>query len=275
MKKTILSMLVASAIFASASANAEPVVSWQIDVNAEFSNAKFLPTGSTQNTSTLLEWGAGPYSQLYLTDSITRETIFTDGASQDNFGLFHVNNVLRTGYSLLSVDINTTLRLSAISPSGVSPNPVFEKTFKVSFTETLNDGYWVGTQNYCPNGELNYQGVNVRGCADIFTIDGTAFDQEFFYNTSGSGFGDTNGDKYYLSFFNQLGNLSPLSDAACDSVGLGAGCLGFMSPEQRTNSTIFAAMITSVPSQVPEPGTLALMGIALGGLSLYRRRKKS
>jgi len=275
MKKTIIATLLASAVLASASAYAGPVNKWQIDVSAEFENAVFLNNRSSQNTDTLLEWGTDPYSRLYLTDYDTSKQILTDGAAQQNFSLTHVNNIINLNYSLLSVDILTTLKLAAIDPSGVEPNPVFEKTFKIKFTETVNAGFDVGTRSYCPNGELNYQGVNKEGCADIFTIDGTAFDQEFFYNTSGTGFGDTNGDKYYLSFFNQLGNLAPLSDAACTFVGAQAGCLGFMSPEKQSNSTAFAAMITSTPSQVPEPGTLALLGIALGGLSFLRRRVKS
>lgn len=268
-------MLVASAVFASAGANAEPVNSWQIDVTAAFGNAVFLNDSSHINSPTELVWGSNPYSKLYLTDFDTTKTIYTDGAAQQNFSLFHLNNIINLNYSLQSVDIFTKLTLTALDPVGVAPNPAFEKTLKIKFTETVNAGFERDGLRYCPNGERNYQGVNKDGCADIFTIEGTAFDQEFLYNTSGAGFGDPNGDKYYLSFFNQLGSLSPLSDDACTFVGAATGCLGFLSPEKQNNSTPFAALVTSVPSQVPEPGTLALLGIALGGLSLYRRRRNS
>lgn len=256
-------------------AEAAIVTQWQVTVDAKFDASsivwRFGDAGTTV-TDHQLRWGdpspsTGPQSGVDITNSPAVTSVDTNGAAVGNIFLSHLNNPIVAGSPRPErFAIASTLTLTPLVPAGPGL-PSVTQTFNVYFEETPNGA------NPCADGGANGVGVNLNGCGDIFVLDRDALNFMFTYDT-----GDGIDQQYFISFFELTSGLNPLPQTACDyvfnaqSLPTGSPCLGFVTPEDATTRVQFAAMITTAPVQIPEPGSLALAGLSLSLLGLLRRR---
>ena len=244
-------------------AQATPLVTdWTVTDTATFVPASVQPGGGgfnpvLTNGNTQLHWGdAAQQSGLIITNSGGSITVPT-GSLTSTVQITHDNFPIPAGNSLTSVDILATLTLQALNPANVDTLGPTSINFGVHFLETTNE-----PGNICADGGTNHVGININGCADIFVIQENSLNFPFIYDSN----------QYFLSFF--ANGFGTLSDAACISAGAASGCRGFETAENGSTTADFKLLITSTPFQVPEPGSLALIGGALAAMAWIGRRKQ-
>lgn len=107
-------------------------------------------------------------------------------------------------------------------------------------------------------------------CRDIFAISAEKLLQNQYFNYAGQ--------YYYVNLYPIMSTgsgMNWLSNAACATVGLTTGasgkrCAGFTTEENHDTQMKFGFTVSTQPLTIPEPGALALVGIALIGLGRLR-----
>lgn len=224
-------------------------------------------TGSNNDTvdgdsiPTRLSWGvpvtASGQSSLSVTTDITgndletNNAIFTDGAK-----LTH-NNFRQKfgGHNLATTTLRTQLILVPFDPAIPTTNENLVAEFDINFRETRNNVT-------CPAGDP----FPATPCSDIFTVDPAslpALIRHFVFN----------GFNYTVEF--QVDGLGPLQPAQCAAAGAAAGCIGFVTEEDRANNFQGRFRISAEEIPLPEPTSLALLGLSMVGLGVAGRVRKN
>ncbi len=284
-------------------AQALPVTEWGYSTTAVLSNATWetTGTGTTIDNLTVFSWGqpngtfnapspatnarsaltvgnvalgtlegGGPATSAQLGRSVALG--YDANVSGNEIGrgtsFTHWNNSISADYITLTGGVITdTISLFPIVDPSTGVYNTFpeiggpELTFNFKFLETTNRP----SDRICADGQV------WTDCPDLFGFQGTSVTNlSFVYDTY----------TYYIQFLTLKANsdvdtigIGTLADGECRALGLGVGCFGFRTLEGQSTTERFGFAITSAPISVPEPGSLALLGLGLFGIGRIMRRK--
>jgi hypothetical protein len=211
----------------------------------EFVNP-IIDTDAPANTYSMIQWDEDEIVKSDLRIQTFSDTINPDGSWVTISRLFHDNNeILGRSRSLETVDIGTNLRIYEGATTIMLDPGLISLTFKETENRPAprpcNDGNPLGSQ-----------------CDDLFSFALNDFAPVIFYDLSGT---------KYAAYFN-LGNfVNAATDFPyCDTNP--EGCTVWTA--EFTTSSLDVLMSIQ---EVPEPASLALIGIGLLGFGIASKRK--
>jgi len=215
-------------------------LSWGTDIGNGQSSLTIADPPANQLVNTYIGGGSPPAAFTVPGSSITH------------------HNVPITNSPMTGATLRDSLTLTAEVPTTGSPFTLPTIDFDIAFLETTNATPCAANS---PPG---------NPCNDIFVLLGGFFNQSFSYDSQ----------TYFVNIFPTSGGvLSILQDTACQAVNAvnsaapATGCFGFTTPEGGNTTLAFGYTISTERLSVPEPGTLALVGLAVAGIGVSRRRK--
>jgi hypothetical protein len=266
-KRLLAAGVTAVSMGMASSASAVLITEWRADFDNGFDNFTGGPSvqgvpGTENNianygdTFTSLRWGVDQgngQSSLSVEEGPTGVQVFTNGGPEPTVDITHNNVQVGLGQGTLDrTDLVSQLTLTPVAPPG--GNPVIDqdvRIFEIDFTET---------NNFPPGGNCGFP-VETQ-CDDIFILlDPVDLVQQFVADEF----------LYTIRIGTEGDVLQVQDDATCARAGLDPGCVGFTTPEFQSTTLVTNIEITA-QRLVPEPGVLALSGLALLGLAVMRRR---
>lgn len=224
------------------------------------------PAGATGNYD-IISWGPSSLSGrsfLAADSSYTQSSLLTDGAAARGASFYHNNQDISSSYrTLRSTKLVSEITINSVTPSGVTLPLTMQ--FDIDFTETDNS-VWFRSQcegySRWSQGLSSSQISNSTYCPDRFAL-----------NTADLSFSQQIDDYLYtfsIDFTPGSGILNITQNGDLTEIWTRENTMSTLTSWIKVTSEF----VGTPPVEVPEPGTVALLGFGLAGIGFGMRRRR-